>query len=211
MKRFWLLAMSATLLCASVSVAKSKRGKRAKSKAAPQEQVEDKQPMTLTAKCMAYCEFTQNCLSDICTENPTVSVETCFNQCAAADDLSEEELNQTRQAGCLRSNAIYCSSGLLSDKKCNCEAPRAQCGPNQQCDIPLNDNRWACSDKPNTQSINMPCDFFNPCQKSSVCVGQYPGASSGVCVKTCTPQKESPKKPRETTVNTEGVAQASDK
>ncbi|MBL92940.1 MAG: hypothetical protein CMH56_14150 [Myxococcales bacterium] len=211
MKRVWLLVLGTALLCATIGYAKSKRHKRAKTQQTPQAQVEEQKPMTLSARCMAYCEFTQNCLSDICTENPTVSVETCFNQCKAANDLTDEELHQTRQAGCLRTNAVYCSSGLLDNKRCNCEAPRAQCAPNQQCNIPLNGDRWACSDKPNTPSNHLPCDFFNPCQKGSVCVGQFPGASSGVCVLTCTPPKKPGDIRQKQPVNTEGVAQASDK
>ena len=142
--------------------------------------------MNLAARCMSYCEFTQKCLDSICSEIATVPVETCFNQCLKAEDLSQKEHDQTLQRGCLRTQSIYCQTGLL-DQKCKCpQGAQAECQSGQLCNLPLSNGHWGCgSQRAELPKDLMSCDSFNPCPEGTICTGVFSATNSGVCLSQC--------------------------
>ena len=150
MKPVWILLFGIFLVSPPVESKSKKRKRRA---APPTEQVEtkedkllskEKKEIDLASRCMAYCDFTTQCLDKICASNPTVSMQTCFNQCVEAKTLSPDELNNTLKEGCFRTQLIFCQTGLLKDK-CECPTgPQAQCSQGQHCNLPLTEGRWAC-------------------------------------------------------------------
>ena len=193
MKIYLGIAIGGVLLMTNLGFAKSKKRKhRSKEPTAQVEKAEPKtstkvnKDMDLATRCMSYCEFTQECLDDICLEIVTVPVETCFNQCIKAKDLSQKEHDQTLQRGCLRTQSIYCQTGLF-DTKCNCpQGPQAECSQGQLCNLPLSNGKWACgSPKAKLPQDILSCNSFNPCPGGAICTGIFSGISSGVCLSQC--------------------------
>ena len=186
MKRAFLIVLGGTLLLATTGSARAKPKPKATTQDVRSHATANKdngRPPTLSSRCRSYCKFTQNCLANICSKGPTVTVQVCYEQCVAADDLSEAELQQTLLGGCARSNAVYCESGVLDADACTCNAPRAQCREGFRCDVPLNENRWACSTEKATQ--HLPCNAYNPCPAGNICIARFGAHRSGVCAQAC--------------------------
>lgn len=193
MKTYLGITIVGVLLVTNLGFAKSKKRKHRNKAATSQiervtpEKKEQKKPqMDLTARCLSYCEFTQKCLDSICSEIATVPVETCFNQCLKAEDLSQQEHDQTLQRGCLRTQSIYCQTGLL-DKKCKCpQGAQAGCQSGQLCNLPLSNGHWACgSPQAELPGDLSTCNSLNPCPDGTVCAGIFSSQSSGVCLSQC--------------------------
>ena len=188
-----LIMLLGILLVVPPAEAKSKKRKRRAPNKTEQTQTqkdlsapEEKKAMDLESRCMSYCDYTTKCLENICTSNPTVSLQTCFNQCVQDKSLTKKEYDQTLAQGCLRTQSIFCQTGLLKDK-CECpKGPQAQCGQEQHCNLPLSEARWACG----TPEAELPsnliaCNAHHPCPGDQVCTGIYDENPAGICLSLC--------------------------
>ena len=193
MKLTTLVMFLGVFLFVPPAEAKSKKRKRRAPNKTEQTQAqkvnptpEEQKVMDLEARCMSYCDFTTQCLESICASNPTVSLQTCFNQCVEDKSLSKKEYEQTLAQGCLRTQLIFCQTGLLKDK-CECpKGPQAQCGQGQHCNLPLSEARWACG----TPAAELPsnlisCNAHHPCPGDQVCTGIYNENPAGICLSLC--------------------------
>lgn len=136
------------------------------------------------------CEEMKACTDPICTQS-IIEIAVCTNQLLAAN-YTQAELQSQLGLGCDVIIAQMCSQESVQ-QSCTCpEAPQGNCPEGQFCSVMLtgaSGTSYACGDEngaiPSDVAV---CTTETPCadEVNEICVATTQGATSGVCLLSCT-------------------------